>query len=431
MRQLIATAVLAASLLVAPTAIHARTLTVDCNGGQFTTIQAAVDAAATLDTIRVAPCVYEEHVSVVDKALVFRGSGHDVTELRWAGSGAAMQIKMPPTGRFQIADLRITRVPSTERALSWDEYGITLHNCVVTGGAGGGLHYGAAIVDGCNMTSLGVCGAVRTTTVTDSRIGSLSLGWIDYVGGEGLMSTRSTYGSVSIACLAGGHCVGDSIGQVEVPGGMDCGSYFRAEDSTIDMLLGSRSPEILLDRCVTGDITCTYIWEDDFVPLSLRYCLVRGSLSVEPEWGTRTRVSGAPSAGRDFYGLRLLHNTVLGDLLYPLDVLYGWPADARWVRDNIVMGQTEIYGGSLLVISHNDFVGGVEVTAPGDSVFANFSDDPLFCNPTAGNYALQDCSPCLGASHDGGDVGALGVGCICQAVGVESPSWGAIKAMFR
>jgi hypothetical protein len=430
MKRVVTVAVFAAVCAAVPAQLRGTVVVVDCMGSGFTTIQAGVDAAATGDTILIGPCVYEERVSIVDKALTLQGSGADVTELLWAGDGTALNIVMPDWGSFTIRDLRITRLPDSDAAIHWDEYGITLRDCVITGGVGGGRYYGEAHVDNCTITRLGVSGGVRQTVVSDSRIGRLRIGGIQFQAGNSLASTRTHYGELLLDCMMYAACTEDSIGRAEVPGGLDCGSVLHAEDSTIDMLLGTRSPEILLDRCVTGDVTCTYIWEDEFVPLSLRYCLVKGNLSVEPEWGTRTRISGRPSAARDFYGLRLLHNTVLGDLLYPLDVSYGWPADARWVRDNIVMGQTEIYGGNLLVISHNDFVGGVEVTAPGDSVFANFSDDPLFCNPTAGNYALQDCSPCLGASHDGGDVGALGVGCICE-VGVESASWGAIKALFR
>jgi hypothetical protein len=158
---------------------------------------------------------------------------------------------------------------------------------------------------------------------------------------------------------------------------------------------------------------------------------VRRDVRIESDWkAQRKRPRSGIPAGRDFHGFRLLHNTILGDLVNPLEVWDGSPGDGRWVRSNIVMGLTELYDGGQLVISHNDFVGPVSITAPGDSVYANISDDPLFCDEEADDYTLQDCSPCLGAAHDGGDIGAFGVGCDCD-VAVEDSSWGRIKDHFR
>jgi hypothetical protein len=429
-KRVVALAILAAGCAAAPARSSAAVIVVDCMGSGFTTIQAGADAAATGDTILIAPCIYHEQVSVVDKALTLQGSGTDVTQLIWAGGGAALDIVMPEWGRFTILDLRITRQPESATAVHWDEHGMALRNCVIAGGVGGGMYYGEAHVDNCTITRLGVSGLVRQTVIADSRIGRLSIGGVQFEGGNALASTRTRYGELTLGCLMYASCTEDSIGRVEVPGGLDCWSSFHAEETTIDTLVGMWSPEVALDRCVVGGIVYTYVWEDDPVSLSVRHCLVRGSLLVESAWGQKASVAPEISGARDFYGLRLVHNTILGDLSYPLDVWFNWPADAHWVRDNVIMGRTEIFGGDLLVVSHNDFAGGFDVTAPGDSVFANFSEDPLFCDPGAGDYTLQECSPCLGASHDGGDVGALGVGCICQ-VNVEPASWGAIKGIFR
>jgi len=47
------------------------------------------------------------------------------------------------------------------------------------------------------------------------------------------------------------------------------------------------------------------------------------------------------------------------------------------------------------------------------SVHDNLFVDPLLCDAGAEEVWLQDCSPCLGAGADGGDIGARGPGCIC------------------
>jgi predicted outer membrane repeat protein len=59
-------------------------------------------------------------------------------------------------------------------------------------------------------------------------------------------------------------------------------------------------------------------------------------------------------------------------------------------------------------------------------VNGNFSADPLFCNPSADDFALAGNSPCL--PDAGCDVvGALGQG--CEVTPVEVSSWGGIKGL--
>jgi hypothetical protein len=82
-----------------------------------------------------------------------------------------------------------------------------------------------------------------------------------------------------------------------------------------------------------------------------------------------------------------------------------------------------------------DAPGSVEIAGPGglDMSDANFSADPLFCDPEAGDFTLHSSSPCLPGNHpDGADcglIGALGQG--CGPVSVERESWGRIKGMYR
>jgi predicted outer membrane repeat protein len=62
----------------------------------------------------------------------------------------------------------------------------------------------------------------------------------------------------------------------------------------------------------------------------------------------------------------------------------------------------------------------------------NFSSDPLFCAPAAGNYHLQWGSPCLVANSPAGcgQIGAFGPGG-CNVVSVEPETWARIKAQYR
>lgn len=71
-------------------------------------------------------------------------------------------------------------------------------------------------------------------------------------------------------------------------------------------------------------------------------------------------------------------------------------------------------------------------------VFGNFSADPCFCDPEAGDLQLCADSWCLPARNPWGYpelVGALGAGCGgCSCVGpvqTESISWGGVKTLYR
>jgi hypothetical protein len=72
------------------------------------------------------------------------------------------------------------------------------------------------------------------------------------------------------------------------------------------------------------------------------------------------------------------------------------------------------------VVGHPlDFDGNCEPDA------TNFAADPLFCDPTGGNYSLRDDSPCAPGNHPGGEacglVGALGIGCTLVDVDATPP----------
>jgi hypothetical protein len=59
----------------------------------------------------------------------------------------------------------------------------------------------------------------------------------------------------------------------------------------------------------------------------------------------------------------------------------------------------------------------------------NFSADPLFCDPEAGDFTLQSDSPCGPPGVTGcGLVGALGVG--CGPVSVMEESWARVKSRY-
>ncbi len=76
----------------------------------------------------------------------------------------------------------------------------------------------------------------------------------------------------------------------------------------------------------------------------------------------------------------------------------------------------EIYldDGSSISITYSDIEGGWQGQG-------NIDCDPMFCEPEIDNYFLAENSCCVGAGENGGDIGALGVGCEPTAVGEDQP----------
>lgn len=414
-------------LLIAAPVVAARR-SVDCQGGgEFLSIQDAVNASSTGDTIVVAPCVYNEQVLIPNGVrLTIQGSGADVTEIVWSGS-----LWSDATIRFGSSDLtvrsmKIRHEPETGYAILWDDRGLSLDSCIVRGCSGGGMYYGVVEVTDCDIwPSLGVGGGCRTSVVRNSHIGHFGFGGVALQAGHSLDSSNSYYGSLSFGDLAFAQCVGDSIGSTLLWGGPDSYDGLVAENCRIDHLEGGAGPEVALHGCSLGGISYDYYWGyGPGPPLDVLNCVITGSLDVQ-EIGKVVREGCASSADPSRYLLRVEHSTLLGDLSVECQT-----AAESYIRSNIVLGVARISVGQAAMIASNDFVGGADISIVSGSQTGNFEDDPRFCDLVGGNLALQDCSPCIGQAHDGGDVGAFHVGCDCD-VPVESRSWGAIKALFR
>jgi hypothetical protein len=102
---------------------------------------------------------------------------------------------------------------------------------------------------------------------------------------------------------------------------------------------------------------------------------------------------------------------------------WGWPIARNPADERGVLTCCDVFGNEA-----GDWVGCLTAQA---GINGNFSLDPLFCDPEAGDLHLQWESPCLPEHSNGcGLIGAWGAG-DCNGISVASESWGRIKAMFR
>lgn len=405
--------------IVGSTSCPATVLHVDCaGGGAYTTIQAAVDASVDGDTLMIAPCVYEENVDVVETSLTLIGSGAAVTELKGAGTAPAIQfIDSYDRGEYRIFDMSVSRDSSRSSLVSWERGLLRLERCVVGGNVWGWISTKCRVeVYDCELAELWVEGGGRTSEIHDSDV-SLALirsgGWdAHYLNTSGChygtLRTGWTSSSASnvTADLLEFDSRSDFIATGSKFGGFSC-----------------HGGELVLDECtVSGalDISGTTSSSSsyDFALVTLTRCLVDGDINFDIE---EYYYAAQPQ-------LHFNHNTILGDVACSY---YGWEGGHVDVelQSNIVVGSTTFFGEFDGPATYNDFVSGASLTTDMEGeALGNISMDPRFCTPL--DYRLEECSPCVGAADDGGDMGAFPVGCGCST-NAEAKSWGALKALYR
>jgi hypothetical protein len=125
------------------------------------------------------------------------------------------------------------------------------------------------------------------------------------------------------------------------------------------------------------------------------------------------------------------HNTIVNNGSWGIDI-EDRHSDMVRVEHNIVVGHNEgiflfvVLGRRLIC---NDCWANATNYYYAPSDISNISEDPLFCDPGAGNYYLAAGSPCL--NEPGCDwMGAFPQGCDTPT-SVDAESWGEVKALFR
>ena len=448
-------AVVTVFFVTLPSLVTADTHVVDAGGsGDFLTIQSAVDHATSGDTLRILAGTYVESVVATDKRVVCIGDGIGSTTLRGSGDSPAYEVFLSDPGRIAqwFIDMSIEASPENEWAVRWEGRAKFI-GCETTGRIGSDAeydHYGDAVLQQTSATYVTLSGS-GATTLEDCVIGDATFSgyyYFDPWGGgtycyhHSVSSTGTQFSSVSIGCC-GFDSSQDYIGHLELGTWSSCeaiGTVFGSVGAGDGALLS-------LDGCtVEGDIDLQpACWVHSSSPQAiLTHCTVYGDLRME-----QTFAGGSPHGMLD-----VSHSTVMGDLISSWSNLWSASTDLQhntimgnlvstwnhidWVtllvRGNIITGQTrfEFIGDSgWALATHNDFVGGLTlVSCSPDSIYANLNEDPLMCNPDVGDLTLQECSPCVGAAHDGGDMGAHGVGCACLSA-VLPTSWGRLKALYR
>ena len=353
------------------------------------TIQAAIDSAATGDTVLVREGTYVENLSILDKALTLKALGTpEGTVIDGNQQGSVLEI----TGDAHIE-------------------GFTIRN---------GLNE-----DGGGIRVFGDAGEPVTVSVVGNIIVSNRAGYFSDQGlGEGIM----LYASVD--CRIEGNTIqnnyaGDSGGGISVSG---------LDTQVVDN-------EFVANGChVAGGA----ILLDFFSPgTTIRDNLVLENWSDSFGGGISNNGSGFPGYVWVIQGNTIVknyHNN--GAFVGGAGIgIAGGPAriEANIValnhgpegRGTGVGIRCATHSGEI-VLRCNDAWGndvdfdlfGVDTTGLG-----NFSMDPLFCDPENGDYSLASESPCREDGPSGcGLIGLFGVG--CQQTPIVPMTWGRIKTAY-
>jgi hypothetical protein len=415
-------------LLIAASPGWSTTLVVDCTGGgDFGTIGEALAVAANGDTIAVRPCVYTEQVSLLNRELTIVGSGAENTVLYWDGSEPTLVVDhiesgLPARGRSGCSIEGLT-IEHLDNSSVWylrpavRVHGTTLElvDCRVVNGAWAGSDpmdwWGDADIHAtrCSFDRLRVWGQEHEPTV----LNECDLAYMETAGGGDETGATTDAVVFSSGCrferiwAHGGtlHSNADSVGYFWAQTDVHTYLNLDASHSTIRRLElwdGMPGPRASLTSCTVDSVYWYAAWGGT---LSANSCVV-----------------GQSNLFAEYCGVELVHCTFTEPVEVQLDATGAHVSSC--IFDRGVSG--EVAGEALF--SHNDFVVPHQIT--GGTFVSNLEATPLFCGPEVGDYTLQSCSPCVGAAHDGGDIGAFGVGCECFSP-AEVTSWGKVKALFR
>jgi hypothetical protein len=424
---LLAVAFLVAQLGFA-TASHGSTWVVDQSGaGDFETIQEAVDVAVACDSIVIRPGEYQENVVAVDKSLTFVGEGIGVTIVEGVDDSPTFRLADMTSNPYTcwFCGMTIRSSALNPWAVYWNRRHVKFRNCLIDGAIGnwGGADNGTLALYDCEVSSLLMFGDGPHTELENSIVDSVRLrgDWYSVPGAWlwGCHEAQATGCQIGSVRLEGGelHLSQGVVGYVEGDGF----ARFMGADSDVESVhVGA---QLQLIRCeVTGDAVLEG-GEPDFEGgryfgvVHVDRSVIHGQLRVDVQEG-------------EYWAYRrawVARSTILGDFTCDYDPGASQPWGYSGIRSNIVMGYSFVDLAFLdaPLVTHNDFAGGSHICQP-DSAYANMEVDPLFCGPS--DYQLQECSPCAGAGHDGGDIGANGVGCQCYSF-TEHKTWGSINSV--
>ena len=375
------------------------------HGGDAPTIQAAIDSSADGDTVNVSAGFYPERCAIVNKTLLIRGAGADLTEINGYPYGHVMTLR-GLDNYTEIRDLTLADASATSMA---DPYGgvyggglmselaaFALVRCHIVrcsaGSLGGGLYatFRSFDPDGGSRSSPGTRPSGAAPPVRDAILIEDCLFANGFAGSEGgglvLEFTRFTItGCTFRNCFSvqgGGASIFDSIGSMS-------GCRFEDNEALQD------GGGLKVNQRTGYGPASIVVQESNF--RNNRADRYGAGLALAMGHGIRVERNL-------FFGQGGLASAVVGCMT--LDVEYLGGCNHFWNN-----GRPDV--------------------ADCPPLASDTAGDPLFCDESGGDFRLCAASPLL--ARPCGPAGAFGVGCSggdC-ATPTRSITWGGLKSLFR
>jgi len=118
----------------------AKTITVGPSGCDYTSIQAAISAASSGDTVYVQSGTYEEHI-VFKEGVILQGAGRDKVTIRYSGDTPVITVRNISSGKIDGFTIKYTGID--RYSVIWvSSSSLTLSNNVITGAVYSGIQVG-------------------------------------------------------------------------------------------------------------------------------------------------------------------------------------------------------------------------------------------------------------------------------------------------
>jgi hypothetical protein len=413
--------------------------------GDYPTIQAGLDAAASGDTVLVAPGTYTDYESRIVgsqsltacafllELVVLRseqGASATTIDMQGQGTGIAAVIigRGLPSGVTVLEGFTVTGAPP----------GINGSGAVFAGGGGGFL------VRECVFRDLDSGADTGGILANDTNLDIIDCEFVNCIGTntggiwQGRAEIRVTGSSFRNCSHHAIRLDGELGGVVEQAIISDCEFIENSSDNGAGALsigdytggfqiTGCRFERNVSTALEGGAILCGL---SGLAPNTIENCtFLFNRLDALGKGGAISMFANCTFRGNTFYGNSHMHPVGGGQAL----IIRDGPSS---FENNIVAGHSgteavEVTAGTVVTTACNVFWQNLGGNLDGIPMGPTDREvDPLFCDVGNEDFRLMKGSPCLPPGSKGcGLIGALGQG--CDVISVAPRSWGAIKSAYR
>lgn len=388
------TMIVALMLMAVVLPTYGKQITVSKDGiGDYHSIQAAIDAASSGDTVYVEPGLYEEQISIT-KDIILQGSGAENTIIRYAGTNGTMTLRNISSGSVDGFTIEYNGTTDETCVINLFYSKITISNCLVT----------SPVTDN---TVCGICASYDSDVTIESNV-------IRGNNGAGINLHNGAKGTIrnNVLCL-------NAHSGMEVKHGASAvveKNYIRDNELNGIGVFDSAEATISANEIFGNGHRGISIGQDSDSTID-NNTIRDNKQSGIIIWGNgKATIKGNEIFLNSHSGIDIVDNpdTLVENNALALNEESGITADNKAqcsIKNNLLVlnGCCGIsrHQESEVLSSHNDVWGNEYANYWGMSKSTtDISADPQFVDLENRNFHLRLTSPCIGAGEEGVDIGA-------------------------